>query len=429
MLGVVVKATSWLLPLASLFTTVAGEEDVSFIWLDNTVYFANESTIVKMSWPVLKDAFASPSRSDIASYSGFDWTQPYPGAPLDGFSAHLRIANELPFPSSVIAENVRTNVAAISYGIPPSLMGGDGFPKSMDPSWYICQHYFISTVPDPTADVKNDCSFLPTECQQDLKDRLVKSWGSFEDETGAMCGANALELITPSCRDTLGLVRADVLAWDASYLADKATSKILTVDEVGKQSWMIGTGFNEPNNQTSYYAASNRTYVLATVFGHTADVSNAAEPVAELACLRPAWSVLPALTTTSKTTTIVPATSQTSISVPAAVTSTRLISSSSTPSSTSASALRCIGGTVRDALSGGLTGLCSFSCDYDRCEDDACVCTKSASAAAAVPTRSGVQGCPGSSLDKTSDDYEYFVNLCAFTYSHGYCPDGACKVC
>ncbi|KAF6796483.1 hypothetical protein CSOJ01_13143 [Colletotrichum sojae] len=324
----IVETTSWLLPLASLFTTVAGEQDVSFIWLDNTEYFANASNIAKMSWPDVKDAFAAPNRSDIASYPGFDWTQPYPGAPLDGFSAHLSIADELSFPSSVIAEDVRTNVAAISYGIPPSLMGGDGFPKSIDPSWYICQHYYISTVPDPTSVVDHGCSFLPTECQRDLRNSLVKTWGSWEAETGAMCGANALELITPSCRDTLGLVRADVLAWNASYLAEKTTSKILTVDEVGQRSWMIGTGFNEPNNQTSYDAASNRTYVLATVFGYSSGVSDAAEPVADLSCLRGAWSSSETSPTESETATA-PVASETSTSVVPVTTSGRPASSSS----------------------------------------------------------------------------------------------------
>ncbi|GKT70005.1 hypothetical protein ColTof4_02428 [Colletotrichum tofieldiae] len=81
----------------------------------------------------------------------------------------------------------------------------------MHSSWYICQHYYVSTVPDPTQEVEHDCSFLPTQCQQDLKSSFVKKWGSFESETGSMCGGNALELITPSCRDALGLVTADVL--------------------------------------------------------------------------------------------------------------------------------------------------------------------------------------------------------------------------
>ncbi|OHF03210.1 hypothetical protein CORC01_01594 [Colletotrichum orchidophilum] len=200
-----VKASSWALPLASLFANVARTEDVSYIYLDNTAYLANASNVVEISWPALQALLFS-----------------------------------------VTTEDVKTNVAAISYGVPPSLMNSDGFPKRMDPSWYICQHYY-----------------------QDLKSSLVKSWGSFESETG----------------------------------------------------------------KTS------------------------------------ALSSCPATAATNSIT----------------------------------------GGTVRDGVSGGLTGLCSFNCDYDRCEENACVCTKSASAAAALPTRSGVQGCPGSGLDKNSYDYEYFM--------------------
>ncbi|KAK1445739.1 hypothetical protein CMEL01_09982 [Colletotrichum melonis] len=330
----------WGLLLAFLTIRVARADDVSYIYLENVAYLANSSNVVEMSWSVLKSAFLSPSRSDVATYSGFDWTKPYPGVPLPGFSAHLRIADDLSFPSSVTTEKVKTNVAAISYGVPSPLMNSDGFPKSMDPSWYICQHYYVSNIPDPTTDVKHDCSFLPTECQTDLKLGLVKTWGSFEGDTGTMCGANALDLITPSCRDALGLVRADVLGWDAANVADAATSKILTVDEVGQYSWMVGTGFNDPNNQTSYYAASNRTYVVVTIFGHSVDVTNAVEPEAKLACLRPTWSVLSAPTVTSAATTT-SATIQ-STSIIDTITST-LSTTSSSATATPASGLRCIG--------------------------------------------------------------------------------------
>ncbi|KAK2060412.1 hypothetical protein LY76DRAFT_509962 [Colletotrichum caudatum] len=419
-----------ILALASHFSSVAGAQETSYIYFDNSPYLSNPSNVVEFSWPSLKAALTSPNRSDVASYTGFDWTLPYPGTPLSGFSTHLRIADDLNFPDSVTTENVRTNVASISYGVPPPLMNSDGFPKGMDSSWYICQHYFVSTVPDPTKEVDHDCSFLPKQCQQDLKSSLVKKWGTFISETGAMCGANALELITPSCRDALGLVRADVLAWDSSNLADRTTSKTLVVDEVSQYSWMIGTGFSDPYNQTSYYAASNRTYLIATVFGHSADVDNPAEPVAELACLRPAWSVIPTATTTGRiTSTSSSIMGEPSTAAPVIPTSSQLASSSSTPA-VPAPTSHCIGGTIKEGASIGLTGLCSFSCDYDRCEEEACVCTRSASTPAAVPTRSGYQGCPASGLDKGGYDYEYFVDLCAFSCSHGYCPDTVCqKLC
>ncbi|KAK2033986.1 hypothetical protein LX32DRAFT_660138 [Colletotrichum zoysiae] len=439
---------SGILALASRFFSAVRAQETSYIHFDNSPYLANASNVVEFSWPSLKAALASPNRSDVASYNGFDWTQPYPGTPLSGFSTHLRIADDLAFPDSVTTENVRTNVASISYGIPPPLMNSDGFPKGMDSSWYICQHYFVSTVPDPTKEVDHDCSFLPKQCQQDLKSSLVKKWGTFMSETGAMCGANALELITPSCRDALGLVRADVLAWDASNLADRTTSKTVVVDEVSQYSWMIGTGFSDPYNQTSYYAASNRTYLIATVFGHSADVDNPAEPVAELACLRPAWSAIPTATTTGRiTSTSSSVLSEPSTAAPVVPTSSQLASSSSTlavPAPTShckacilaesrsqpsslfsldcATVFPCqatlttghlfclVGGTIKEGASVGLTGLCSFSCDYDRCEEEACVCTS-------------IQGCPAPGLDKDGDDYEYFVDLCAFSYVQKFCAE------
>ncbi|KAK1561503.1 LOW QUALITY PROTEIN: uncharacterized protein LY79DRAFT_595499 [Colletotrichum navitas] len=287
------------LPLAFLFSSAAKAQEMSYIWLDNTQVLTNASNMVEISWPTLEAGFASPSRSDA------DWTKPYPGTALPRFTAHLRIANDVPFPSSVTKENVMTNVAAISYSVPPLLIGSNGFPNSMDSSY---------TVPDPTQNIKHNYSFLPTECQQDLK---ISSWGSFKSQTRAICSANAFDPVVKSCQDTLGLIRANVL------------TKVFTVDEVAH------TGFNNPHNQTSYYAASNRTYVVVTVFGHSANISNAVEPVAELACLRPTWSVLPTPTITSarisSTTTSV--SRKTSAAASSKATSTQSASSSSTNAS------------------------------------------------------------------------------------------------
>lgn len=95
---------------------------------------------------------------------------------------------------------------------------------------------------------------------------------------------------------------------------------------------MMGTGFNDPNNQTSYEAASNRTYLVANVFGHSAGISDAPEPMIELACMRGAWSGLETPTTASETagTPGVPGASETSASVTPATTSARSTSSSAT---------------------------------------------------------------------------------------------------
>lgn len=108
-------------------------EDTSYIYFDNIPYLANASNVVGMSWPALKAAFASPNQTDTANYAGLDWTKPYPGSTLSGFSAHLRIADDVPFPSDVTTEAVLTNVAALTFDIPRSLQS-KGMPKAMDAS-------------------------------------------------------------------------------------------------------------------------------------------------------------------------------------------------------------------------------------------------------------------------------------------------------
>lgn len=185
--------------------------DNSYIYLDNAEYLVESSNLIKMSWSALEAAFASPNRSDIATFTGLDWTKPYPGTPVSGFTAHLRIADEVRFPPAVTEENVVTNVAALNFGIPPSMRKANGLPKSIHSSWYICQHYYISTLPDPTSDIAHDCSFLPSQCQKDLKASLTKNWGAFESEQGGMCGTWAFDFITESCQGTLGRLTSDVL--------------------------------------------------------------------------------------------------------------------------------------------------------------------------------------------------------------------------
>lgn len=187
------------------------KNDTTYIYFDNIPYLANASNVIPMSWSTLEAAFADPIREDIATYTGLDWTKPYPGSPLPGFTTHVRIADHVRFPPAVTEENAVIDVAALSYGIPPSMRKADGLPKSMHPSWYICQHYYVSDLPDPTSDIAHDCSSLPSQCQHDLKAGMITNWGAFQDETGGiMCGDWALETITPSCQDTLGFVTADV---------------------------------------------------------------------------------------------------------------------------------------------------------------------------------------------------------------------------
>ncbi|RKU40478.1 hypothetical protein DL546_001018 [Coniochaeta pulveracea] len=331
-----------LLTLLMLGSMAVQAQDISYIYFDNIQYLANASNIVEISWPVLKAAFASPNKTDTARFEGRDWTKPYPGTALAGFSASLRIADDLPFPSEVTTENVLTNVAALTFGVPESLMS-HSLPKAMDPSWYICQHFFVSTLPDPTKAVDHNCSFLPEVCQADLVKRLVDTWGSLYNDTGAMCGANALNAIPLSCREAVGVLTADVLAWDHLDLENIVAAKALTVDEVQQHSWMIGTGFHDPHNQTSYYDAYNRTYITVNVFGHGPQVSGASKPIAKLACLRPAWTAIPAssISTTSPASTsftTTPGTIATSLSSTTTITTPTAPGSSTTSMKSTASA-------------------------------------------------------------------------------------------
>jgi hypothetical protein len=193
---------------AGLFASVIRAQEYSYIYLDNTEYIANASNVVQASWTDLAVAFQTPNETNSAAYSGFDWTKPFPGTALDGFGAHLRIVDDIPFPNTTVYDQ-HTEVAAITYSIPNSLMGSDGVPLAMDSSWYICQHYFVSTLPDPTQPIDNSCGFLPKQCQADLKADLTASWGKLDPTIP--CSGLAFDTISETCQESLGVVHADVL--------------------------------------------------------------------------------------------------------------------------------------------------------------------------------------------------------------------------
>ncbi|KAF6824053.1 hypothetical protein CPLU01_11049 [Colletotrichum plurivorum] len=100
---------------------------------------------------------------------------------------------------------------------------------------------------------------------------------------------------------------------------------------------------------------------------------------------------------------------------------------STTVAALATSTMPCTGETLAAGLSEGLLGLCSYGCDYNHCPQDICVCTRSEAVAIPAPTGSG-HGCPGTT-EPGDADYTYYVDLCEFTCSHGYCPPGACKAC
>ncbi|KAI0127064.1 hypothetical protein BJ170DRAFT_734259 [Xylariales sp. AK1849] len=244
--------------------------------------------------------------------------------------------------------------------------------------------------------VAHDCLFLPSQCLADLKTSLVKDRGTQQADSGTMCAMSAFDTITSSCQAALGTVKADVL------------------------------GYNDPGNQTAYYASTNRAYMVATVFGYSSTVSEGAEPAVELAWLRPTWAALPqpvpSTTSATRSTTTAESTSVTSSS------STVQSSKTTTTTAEVTATMHCTGGTRADGISDNLLGLCSFSCDYDHCPENVCVCTPSALVAVAAPTGSG-NGCPDTNELSTQSAYAYNQDLCASTCSHTYCPSGACRTC
>jgi hypothetical protein len=246
----------WLVPLLSSSKSIAaaeqsGDVDTATVYLDSIESMDDLSNIANISWPIIEAAFRSPNHSDTAQYSGFDWTKPFPSERLPGFSTHLHIADDIPLPINVGGENARINMAALSYGIPASMMGSDGLPKPMDDSWYLCRHYYLSTLPDPTQDIAHDCSFLPARCIVDLKNSIVDRWGDWLNNelpgnSHYMC-SGFFELVPDSCVGSLGSIgpivygRPDHASSKFQYLClhchQASTRRISRIPSTPSPSW------------------------------------------------------------------------------------------------------------------------------------------------------------------------------------------------
>ncbi|GKT63552.1 hypothetical protein ColTof4_04860 [Colletotrichum tofieldiae] len=238
-------------------------DEMSWIYYDNIQYISNASNVVKIAWADVQPAFEKPAHTDTATYTG----------------AHLRIANDVPFPESV-EHGVFTELAAITYSLPES-MTKDGLPMAMDPSWYICQHYMVTTKVDPTKPVDHACGFLPDECRADLEASLAEEWGIHGPE--GLC------------------------AYGSDLLKDADVARAAAL-EVSQGSWMLGTGYVDAGNVTAYYAASNRTYIVGTVFGYRFSVEEERRqtPRLSLACLRPEWVEPPQPTAIAEAARVTP---------------------------------------------------------------------------------------------------------------------------
>lgn len=182
----------------------------AYLYEDNVGYVANASNIMSMSLPLLQTRLEAPNATDVANVSGFDWTQPYPGSAIQGHMAHLRVAYDVATPEDV-AVNSTSTVTSLTYSIPDSMMDS-GADVSMDSSWYVCRHIYISSNSNITASatdpLDHTCGFLGDQCLADLQGNLTVNWGTYT--SGYMCSSLTFTPIPASCWDTFGFTRATV---------------------------------------------------------------------------------------------------------------------------------------------------------------------------------------------------------------------------
>jgi hypothetical protein len=186
------------------------------IYLDNKEYFGDMGNVVNVSFPLLQKAFQEPNSTNETSVAGFDWTKPFPGAKISGHQAHLRIARNLPVPEEIV-QNSTTTLASLTFSVPKAMMGTDGVPKQMDPSWYICRHIYVSTILQSPAKSEEgkSCASIPPQCAADLKGNLTQGWMTTSDDYP--CSGMAYDPIPKACWETFGFARADVIG-EYSYL-------------------------------------------------------------------------------------------------------------------------------------------------------------------------------------------------------------------
>ncbi|RHZ55468.1 hypothetical protein CDV55_101642 [Aspergillus turcosus] len=254
------------------------------VYIDYGEFFMNSSNILAVPYENVTAAFKTPVAIHSTAIDGFDWTQPYPGSRTGGHTAYLEIAQEMPLPASIV-EDATTVLSSLTFGIPDNMSSG-GQPLVMDPSWYICRHVFISTRPEAklAVDGGSKCNFLSQACQADLKTSLTQDWGKAAAD-GTMCSALGFDAIPPSCQDSFGFARQDVMAFDAAFLANAALAPAQTSKEQQQYSWRIGTGYHDPGDARAYALAANRTYLVATVWGYSQSARSRQVPEVSFGCL------------------------------------------------------------------------------------------------------------------------------------------------
>lgn len=72
-------------------------------------------------------------------------------------------------------------------------------------------------------------------------------------------------------------------------LQDPNQAELLAVDRVAQYTWKLGTGYRDVGNDMASQVAANRIFLVATVWGYSADAgqNHIKTPEASLICLRP----------------------------------------------------------------------------------------------------------------------------------------------
>ncbi|KAE8378398.1 hypothetical protein BDV26DRAFT_292215 [Aspergillus bertholletiae] len=280
--------------------TLGAAFDTPF-YIDNDEYFIRSDNLLSVPMENVTAAFKTPYSVQSTPIDGFDWTKSYPGSRIDGHTAYLEVSQEMPISESIV-QNATTVLSALTFSIPESMSSGKQ-PRAMDSSWYICHHIFISTKPEvkSAVDSGQNCDFLSEECQNDLRTSLTKDWGTAAEDT--MCSALGFDAIPMSCHDSFGYARQDVNAFDAEYLANTTLAPIMTDKEPSLYDWYIGTGYHDPGDVRAYTAATNRTYLVGTVWGYSKTSKNTQVPEVTFSCLSATNSSTTSTTTESSSPT------------------------------------------------------------------------------------------------------------------------------
>lgn len=177
------------------------------IFVNNTEFLVERSNIIRI--PYDTSEWTSPASIYTTTFSGYDWTKPFPGVAIAGHTAHLYVRHDIPIPETIVQNSIMS-ISSLSFSIPTS-MTSSFLTYKTDPSWYIYRHIFLSTKQNARETVVEgrNCSFLGEPCRVDLIKSLTQDWGRADNST--MCSSLAFDPIPASCWDSFGYTRQDVI--------------------------------------------------------------------------------------------------------------------------------------------------------------------------------------------------------------------------